>query len=125
MRRTVTEDKGHVPDYTFRQGEVKRLLGIGDRQLIHDIRRQGCEITIRMDRCCGDERVTYTLPESEFKGRLGIDDPRHFLLAFVDNWSRRSEIQISMTGLPVRTAVPPASLSRCRSAIPRRRFAAP
>jgi hypothetical protein len=38
------------------------------------------------------------MSQAEFKNRLGIGgDSRSFLLAFVDNWSRLSKIQISMT----------------------------
>jgi hypothetical protein len=99
MEKTTERDVGYVPDYVFTQRKFKRLLGIDDcRALVRGIEKLPTgNVVVTMNVYRG-QRTRYAMSEAEFREKLGLDASRSFLLAFVDNWSSFSKIQISMTG---------------------------
>jgi hypothetical protein len=97
VRRTVTEDKGYVPDYTFSWRDFKKRLGITERDHVRTVTVRGMTITVIMPRDTRkDERAEYEFSQQEFKDLLGITDPRSVSCVFASVWS--NSVDLSMYG---------------------------
>jgi hypothetical protein len=97
MKRTVREDRGYVPDYTFNWRDFKKRLGITERDHVRTVQVQGMTVTVIMPRDTRrNERAEYVFSQQEFKDLLGITDPRSVSGAFASVWS--SSVDLSMYG---------------------------
>jgi hypothetical protein len=94
MKRTVTGDRGYVPDFEFSVRDFKKRLGIAERGNVHDVDINGDRITVRMPRH-RDERVEYELDQAEFKARLDIADPRPVLIVFASVWDSKVKLSLA------------------------------
>lgn len=94
MKRTVTEDPGYVPDYTFSKRRFRKLLDITGRGDVRDVTVSGGSLTITMTRV-RNQRTQYEISQGEFKARLGITDSRSVLIVHASVWSSKVQIDLA------------------------------